>query len=175
MTIDLTQLGFHAILKPGKVAIFMKKKRMVWAAVCVTIYVLSVVFYIVFAPKAIEMCTWELLMASKIGEPFPVVAYKSGLDLSDDKYFMHAKEVELICEADDGKLTLTDKTNNKVYEGTYKVKRRRGRVSLGGQTYTCVIDGKDCTINLNYRNFYFWNADTFIVNIDGYTLTFVKK
>ena len=153
----------------------MKKKRMVWAAVCIFVAILSVAIYMFFAPKAIEMCTWELLMASKIGEPFPVVACKSGLDISDDKYFMHAKEVELICEADDGKLTLTDKTNNKVYEGTYKVKRRRGMVSLGGQTYTCVIDGKDCTINLNYRNFYFWNADTFIVNIDGYTLTFVKK
>ncbi len=152
----------------------MKTKKIVWPIVCVTIYVLSVVFYVVLSRGTIEKQTWELLMASRIGEPFPVVAYKSGLDLSDDKYFIRAKEVELICVAEDGKLTLTDKTNNKVYEGTYEVKSRH-LYTRGRQDYICVIDGKECTANVSYKYFEFWNADTLTVQIDGYTLTFSKK
>ena len=128
----------------------------------------------VFSGTAIEKQTWELLMASRIGEPFPVVAYKSGLELSDNKNFLHAKEVELICTAEDGKLTLTDKTNNKVYKGTYKAELRH-LYTRGRKDYTCVIDGKECTANVSYNYFEFWNGDTLTVNIDGYTLTFSNK
>lgn len=155
----------------------MKNKKIVLAIVLLTIFILSVVFYMIFAPTAIERQTWELLSASKVGEPFPIVAHKAGLDVSDYKYFMKSKEVELICTAEDGKLTLTDKTNDKVYDGTYKVKRSRWNniYTRGSQNYICVIDGKECTANVSYNYFNFWNANTFTVNIDGYTLTFVKK
>ena len=150
----------------------MKNKKLILVIVGVFIAVLLLALYAVLASAAIEKQTWELLSASKIGEPFPVVAHKSGLDVSEDKYFMHSKEVELICTAEDGKLTLTDKTNDKVYEGTYKSKVQ---FSFTTQAYNCVIDGKECTIFISYRFMDYWNADTFTVTIDGYTLTFVKK
>jgi len=156
----------------------MKSKKIIGLIVFVFVIILSIAIYMFFAQSVIEKQTWELLTASKIGEPFPVVAHKIGMDVSDDKYFIQSKEVELICVAEDGKLTLTDKTNNKVYEGTYKVNIRWNRwkfFSLRGQTYNCTIDGKECTANISYKLMDFWNADTLVIQIDGYTLTFGKK
>ena len=158
----------------------MKTKKTVWAIVVVFIAALTAVTYAVFYQPAIERHTWELISAIKIGEPFPAVAHKAGLDVSDDKYFMYSKEVELICTAEDGKLTLTDKTNDKVYEGTYRV---GSNFRFRGEDYECVIDGKECTANISYKYISnasymyanLWNGDTLTVNIDGYTLTFAKK
>ena len=35
-----------------------------------------------------------------------------------------AKQIELLCEAKDGKLTLTDRTNDRTYTGTYQQSQR---------------------------------------------------
>ena len=50
-----------------------------------------------------------------------------------------AKIVEMTLVAKDGKITITDHTNNKTYEGTYKVEQK----TPAGTDYKITIDGKE--------------------------------
>ena len=127
--------------------------------------VLCIILYAVFAKPTIETHTWVLSMAQK-AEPFYVVAHKTGYDFSDDdsNIFAFSKEIELTCTAKDGKLTISDKTNGKTYEGIYKV-TSWGRFT--GQSYTVIIDGKDGTANISSK----FNRALFI-SVGGYYLTF---
>ena len=50
-----------------------------------------------------------------------------------------AKIVEMTLVAKDGKITITDHTNNKTYEGTYKVDQK----TPAGTNYEVTIDGKE--------------------------------
>ena len=51
-----------------------------------------------------------------------------------------AKIVDMILTAKDGKITITDNTNNKTYEGTYTVEQK----TPAGNDYKVTIDGKEC-------------------------------
>ena len=75
-----------------------------------------------------------------------------------------SKEIELTCTAKDGKLTISDRTNGKTYEGTYKV-TSWGRFI--GQSYAVVIDGKDGTAKMSSK----FNRTLFI-SVGGYYLNF---
>lgn len=127
--------------------------------------VLCIILYVVFAKPAIERRTWVLSMAQK-AEPFSVVAHKSGYDFSDDDsgFFEFSKEIELTCTAKDGKIIITDKTNNKTYEGTYKVTSWGKFIK---QSYAVVIDGKEGTANISSS----FNRSLFI-SVGGYYLHF---
>lgn len=50
-----------------------------------------------------------------------------------------AKIVEMTLVAKDGKITITDHTNNKTYEGTYTVEQK----TPAGTNYEVTIDGKE--------------------------------
>ena len=50
-----------------------------------------------------------------------------------------AKIVEMTLVAKDGKITITDHTNNKTYEGTYTVEQK----TPAGTDYKVTIDGKE--------------------------------
>lgn len=50
-----------------------------------------------------------------------------------------AKIVEMTLVAKDGKITITDHTNNKTYEGTYTVEQK----TPAGTDYEVTIDGKE--------------------------------
>ena len=122
----------------------MKIKKWIFFPILV---ILCIIFYAIFAKPAIETHTWVLSMAQK-AEPFSVVAHKSGYDFSDDdsNLFAFSKEIDLTCTAKDGKLIISDKTNGKTYQGTYKV-TSWGRFI--GQSYTVVIDGEEGTANIS--------------------------
>ena len=55
-----------------------------------------------------------------------------------DELYPDAKIVDLTLTAKDGKITITDATNNKSYEGTYSVENRTPE----GTNYKITIDGK---------------------------------
>ena len=57
----------------------------------------------------------------------------------DDPAHPEAKIVEMTLVAKDGKITITDHTNNKTYEGTYKVEQK----TPAGTDYEVTIDGKE--------------------------------
>lgn len=131
--------------------------------------VLCIVIYTVFSNPTIERHTWVLYSAQQAEPPYFVIAYNqdSGISDYDSTFFAFAKPIELTCVAKDGRLTLIDKTNDKTYNGTYKVKSW-GRFT--GQKYTVVIDGKEGTANISSRS----NC-TLFVSLDDYYLQFDVK
>lgn len=126
---------------------------------------MCIILYAIFVKPTIETYTWVLSTAQQT-EPFSVVAHKFGYDFSDNEsnLFAFSKEIELTCVAKDGKLILTDKTNGKIYEGTYKTIFWS---RFGGQSYTVVIDGKEGSANISSR----FNRTLFI-SVGGYYLNF---
>ena len=57
----------------------------------------------------------------------------------DDPAHPEAKIINMTLTAKDGKITITDHTNNKTYEGTYKVEQK----TPAGTDYKVTIDGKE--------------------------------
>ncbi len=57
----------------------------------------------------------------------------------EDTAYPEAKIVDMTLTANDGKITLTDITNNKTYEGRYSIERK----TPDGINYKVTIDGKD--------------------------------
>ena len=57
----------------------------------------------------------------------------------DDPAHPEVKIIDMTLTAKDGKITITDHTNNKTYEGTYKVEQK----TPAGTDYKVTIDGKE--------------------------------
>ena len=57
----------------------------------------------------------------------------------DDPAHPEAKIIDMTLTAKDGKITITDHTNNKTYEGTYKVEQK----TPAGTDYKVTIDGNE--------------------------------
>jgi len=57
----------------------------------------------------------------------------------DDPAHPEAKIIDMTLIAKDGKITITDHTNNKTYEGAYKVEQK----TPAGTDYKVTIDGKE--------------------------------
>ena len=57
----------------------------------------------------------------------------------DDPAHPEAKIIDMTLTAKDGKITITDHTNNKIYEGTYTVEQK----TPAGTDYKVMIDGKE--------------------------------
>ena len=95
-----------------------KTKKRLPTGVMLCIAALLLLF--LFSPS-LERRTWVLTSAQMAEAPYSVVAHHKDYDISaeDGPLFAFSKPIELVCEAKDGKLTLTDKTNGKTYEGTY--------------------------------------------------------
>lgn len=133
------------------------------------VILLCIFLYAIFVIPKIELYTWELSTAQQEGPPFITVAHNKDYDFTDedDVLFKFSKPIELTCVAKNGKLTITDKTNNIIYNGTYKVESWN---KFSGQCYKIVIDGKDGKANISDR----FNP-TLFMSIDGYYLNFVIK
>lgn len=129
---------------------------------------MCIFLYAIFVKPKIEIYTWELSLAQQ-AEPYFVVAHNPDYDFSDNDspLFAFSKPIDVTCVAKNGKLTITDKTNNKTYNGTYKVKSWRRH-----QRYEIVIDGKDGMANISNSSLF---NPTLFVSIEGYYLNFVIK
>ncbi len=133
--------------------------------------IICIAYYAIIAKPVIETHTWVLSYAQQI-EPMIFVAHNAAYDFSDDEssFFEPSKPIELICEAKDGKLVLTDRTNGKTYEGTYKITSLGGfgRFStFKGQVYTVVIEGVEGRANISSPN-----GRMLFMSIDNYALNF---
>lgn len=132
-------------------------------AVGTVMFCLSIAALLLFSSPTLENRTWVLFTAQKSGV---VAAHDKDYDLSNDTsgLFGASKSIELICQAKDGKLVLTDKTNNKTYEGTYK---STDGFSLFKQfkTYKVTINGVEGTANISSNK-------TLFISVDGYSLNF---
>lgn len=148
--------------------LFSKKKTI--AVLPLFVIILCIFFYAVFAKPVIETHTWELFSAQQAEPPNFTIAHHYNYTFAsdeDDTLFKFSKPIELTCVAKNGKLIITDKTNNIIYNGTYKVESWN---KFSRQRYKIVIDGKEGKANISDR----FNR-TLSMSIDGYYLHFVIK
>lgn len=154
----------------SKTKLFSKNKAV--ALTPIFVILLCIFLYAIFVKPKIEIYTWELSSVQQVGPPFITVAHNKNYNFSDedDALFKFSKPIELTCVAKKGNLTITDKTNNYTYKGTYKVKHWGGR-RLHGQGYEIVIEGIEGTANISNNSLF---NRTLFMSIDGYCLNFTS-
>ena len=143
------------------------KKVIAFSGIVILCIIVAVI--LIFTMPRLENRMWILSYAQQAEAPYFVVAHNTAYDFSDDEIglFDFSKAVELTLEAKDGKLLIIDKTNGKIYEGTYTINygdRGRFRV-FKNKNYTFVIDGLEGTANVSTNRILF-------VSIGGYGLYF---
>ena len=76
----------------------------------------------------------------------------------DDPAHPEAKIIDMTLTAKDGKITITDHTNNKTYEGNYKVTidGKEGYATVAMTTYADGTEEPTLPINLGTHSIYFY-------------------
>ena len=83
-----------------------------------------------------------------------------------------AKILDMTLIAKDGKITITDTTNNKTYEGTYTVESK----TPAGTDYKITIDGKSGYATVAMTTYADGNEEpTLPINLAGYSIYFYAK
>ena len=83
-----------------------------------------------------------------------------------------AKIIEMTLVAKDGKITITDFTNNKTYEGTYTVSGRNPE----GTDYHITIDGKSGYAGVAMTTYADGSKEpTLPISLDGYSMYFYAE
>ena len=78
----------------------------------------------------------------------------------------------MFCRAQNGKLTVTDQTNNKTYTGTYKFNGTDPQSSV----YEVVIDGKEGMAVVAMTTYHDGSQNpTFIISLGDYTINFFAE
>ncbi len=136
------------------------------------IVIVCLVVYVIVSLPLIETRTWVLSTAQQLEAPFFVVAHHLDHDVSETPMFEFSKPIELICEAKYGKLILTDKTNEKTYEGTYEISSLGfGRFGTSqGTRYTVVIEGVEGTANISSSA-----GRIMVMSVENYSLIFEAR
>ena len=89
-----------------------------------------------------------------------------------DELYPEAKIVDLTLIAKEGKITITDKTNNKTYTGTYKVQKETPK----GTDYKITINGQDGYATVAPTEYYDGSEiPTLPINLGEYSLYFIPK
>ena len=89
-----------------------------------------------------------------------------------EELYPEAKIVDLSLIAKDGKITITDKTNNKTYTGTYKVQNKTPK----GTDYEITINEQDGYATVAPTEYYDGSEiPTLPINLGEYSLYFIPK
>lgn len=89
-----------------------------------------------------------------------------------DELYPEAKIVDLTLIAKDGKITITDQTNNKTYTGTYKVQKKTPK----GTDYEITINGQNGYATVAPTEYYDGSeVPTLPINLGEYSLYFIPK
>lgn len=89
-----------------------------------------------------------------------------------DALYPEAEIVDLTLNAKDGAITITDRTNNKTYSGTYEVQQKTPK----GTDYEIIINGVSGYATVSPTEYYDGSEiPTLPINIDGYSLYFIPK
>lgn len=89
-----------------------------------------------------------------------------------DELYPDAKIVDLTLIAKDGKITITDKSNNKTYTGTYKVQQKTPK----GTDYEITINEQDGYATVAPTEYYDGSeVPTLPINLGEYSLYFIPK
>ena len=90
----------------------------------------------------------------------------------DDPAHPEAKIIDMTLTAKDGKITITDHTNNKTYEGTYKVEQK----TPAGTDYKVTIDEKEGYATVAMTTYADGTEEpTLPISLDGYSMYFYAE
>ena len=118
-------------------------------------------------PK-IDEYTWVMTSAQSIEAGGQAVAYGEG----GSSTLEGAKQIELVCEAQGGNLTLTDRTNDRTYTGTYQQSQRDSKSTI----YEVNVDGTSGVAVAAMTTYQDGTQDpTLIFNLGDYTVNFFAK
>ena len=115
----------------------------------------------------IENYEWKMrtVMRNDTDLDFPAVG-------AADVAYPEAKIVDLTLVAKDGKITITDATNNKTYEGTYSVSGKNPK----GTDYEITIDGKEGHATVAMTTYADGKEEpTLPINLGDYSIYFYAK
>ena len=99
---------------------------------------------------------------------------QSVYDAAEEESSAHpeAKIIEMTLVAKDGKITITDVTNGKTYEGTYTVSGRNPK----GTDYNITIDGKSGYAGVAMTTYADGSEEpTLPISLDGYSMYFYAE
>ncbi len=83
-----------------------------------------------------------------------------------------AKIVDMTLTAKDGRIAITDNTNNKIYEGTYAIKSKNAESTI----YNVTIDGKNGYATVAMTKYDDENEEpTMPINLGEYSIYFYAK
>ena len=89
-----------------------------------------------------------------------------------DELYPEAKIIDLTLIAKEGKITVTDKTNNKTYTGTYEVQQKTPQ----GTDYEITINGQDGYATVAPTEYYDGSdVPTLPISLGEYSLYFIPK
>lgn len=119
------------------------------------------------APK-IDEYTWVMTSVQSMEAGGQAVAYGEG----GSSTLEGAKQIELVCEAQGGNLTLTDRTNDRTYTGTYQQSQRDSKSTI----YEVSVDGTSGVAVAAMTTYQDGTQDpTLIFNLGDYTVNFFAK
>lgn len=118
-------------------------------------------------PK-IDEYTWVMTSVQSMEAGGQAVAYGE----KGSSTLEGAKQIELVCEAQDGNLTLTDRTNDRTYTGTYQESQRDSKSTI----YEVSVDGTSGVAVVAMTTYQDGTQDpTLIFNLWDYTVNFFAK
>lgn len=116
----------------------------------------------------IEDYTWSMRSVVSIENDQYII---EALESSDTAH-PQAKIVDMTLTAKDGKIAITDSTNNKAYEGTYVIESK----SSEGTIYKVTIDGKDGYATVAMTKYEDGNEEpTMPINLGEYSIYFYAE
>ena len=119
------------------------------------------------APK-IDEYTWVMTSVQSMEAGGQAVAYGE----KGSSTLEGAKQIELVCEAQGGNLTLTDRTNDRTYIGTYQQSQRDSKSTI----YEVSVDGTSGVAVAAMTTYQDGTQDsTLIFNLGDYTVNFFAK
>lgn len=119
------------------------------------------------APK-IDEYTWVMTSVQSMEAGGQAVAYGEG----GSSTLEGAKQIELVCEAEGGNLTLTERTNDRTYTGTYQQSQRDSKSTI----YEVSVDGTSGVAVAAMTTYQDGTQDsTLIFNLGDYTVNFFAK
>lgn len=158
-----------------------KRNRTIAFAVLAILLVVAIAFFglrTAFLLSPIDDYEWSMQMVYAYKPYYRVVAHTPEVDFSDDttNIFAYAKKVDLVCTAQNGILQITDKTNEKTYEGTY-IYEGYSRYHMGFRNYYEVIyrvemEGLEGSASVRSRMLHGGSVNEMYLNFDEYQLYF---
>lgn len=119
------------------------------------------------APK-IDEYSWVMTSVQSMEAEGQAVAYGE----RGSSTLEGAKQIELLCEAKDGKLTLTDRTNDRTYTGTYQQSQRDPKSTI----YEVEVDGTTGMAAVAMTTYQDGSQDpTLIFNFGDYAVNFFAE